>query len=84
MTEDDLAAQLRDDIASILGETDLGVDDDLPALGLDSIRLMVLVERWRGAGVDLTLLDALAAPTARGFAQAALRAAGAPRPGSGL
>ena len=42
--------RIRTDVAAALGEEpqDVGDDDDLFDLGLDSIRLMSLVEQWRG------------------------------------
>ncbi|MGK5637456.1 phosphopantetheine-binding protein [Streptomyces sp. URMC 126] len=61
---------LRHDVADVLGEdpADLPDDEDLRDLGLDSIRLMSLVERWRARGLaaDFTEL-AEAEPTLRGW-----------------
>ena len=57
---------LRVDLADVLGERpeDIGDDDDLRDLGLDSIRLMSLVETWRGRGAKADFADlAEAAPT---------------------
>ncbi|CAN7457544.1 isochorismatase family protein [Rhizobacter sp. LjRoot28] len=42
---------------------DLRVDDNLLDCGLDSIRLMTLVERWRRAGTPLTFVDLAEEPT---------------------
>ncbi|WNI26613.1 phosphopantetheine-binding protein [Streptomyces sp. ITFR-16] len=43
---------IRADIAELLGcePDEIGADDNLVDLGLDSMRIMVLVERWRAAG----------------------------------
>ena len=57
---------LRVDLADVLGERpeDIGDDDDLRDLGLDSIRLMSLVETWRARGAKADFADlAEAAPT---------------------
>lgn len=44
--------RIRADIAELLGcdPAEIGSDDNLVDLGLDSMRIMVLVERWRAAG----------------------------------
>ncbi|GGV22898.1 hypothetical protein GCM10010495_43180 [Kitasatospora herbaricolor] len=61
---------VRADLADILGERpeDIGDDDDLRDLGLDSMRLMHLVEIWRARGAKAEfaeLADLGAAPTVR-------------------
>ncbi|MEV4613131.1 phosphopantetheine-binding protein [Kitasatospora sp. NPDC049258] len=63
---------LRADLADILGERpeDIGDDDDLRDLGLDSIRLMSLVEIWRARGAKAEfadLADLGQAPTVRAW-----------------
>ncbi|MFF1909811.1 phosphopantetheine-binding protein [Kitasatospora sp. NPDC058218] len=63
------AESIRADIAELLGEEPeaVGDDDDLRDLGLDSMRLMHLIERWRarGARVEFADLADLGAPTVR-------------------
>ncbi|WP_432483539.1 phosphopantetheine-binding protein [Kineococcus esterisolvens] len=46
--------RVRADVAQLLGcdPADLDADEDLLDRGLDSIRLMTLVERWRRAGAS--------------------------------
>ncbi|NUT48703.1 MAG: acyl carrier protein [Saccharothrix sp.] len=46
------ADRVRGDVAALLGvdPAELGGDEDLLDLGLDSMRIMSLVERWRAAG----------------------------------
>ncbi|MDR1431790.1 MAG: phosphopantetheine-binding protein [Propionibacteriaceae bacterium] len=73
MNQIELAERLRRDIAETLGYSDFDITEDLTGVGLDSIRLMVLIERWRADGVEISFLDALAAPTALGLANAAIQ-----------
>ncbi|MER7920763.1 MULTISPECIES: phosphopantetheine-binding protein [unclassified Streptomyces] len=52
--------RIRADVAELLGcaPSEIAPDDDLRDLGLDSVRLMTLVERWRADGAgDLELPD---------------------------
>ncbi|GAA3462799.1 phosphopantetheine-binding protein [Saccharothrix longispora] len=46
------ADRVRADVADLLGvePAEVGADADLLDLGLDSMRIMSLVERWRAAG----------------------------------
>ncbi|MBF6049855.1 isochorismatase [Streptomyces sp. NRRL B-1677] len=58
------------DVAAVLGEEpgDVSVDENLQDLGLDSIRVMTLVERWRAAGNDVEFAALIeATPTIRGW-----------------
>ncbi|MFJ2609166.1 MULTISPECIES: phosphopantetheine-binding protein [unclassified Streptomyces] len=60
---------LLTDIAEVLDEDpgNIGWDDDLLDVGLDSIRLMHLTVRWRAAGVDIALLDLATETTPRAW-----------------
>lgn len=51
--------QMRADIARMIGEEpeEIGLDDNLMDLGLDSMRLMNLILMWQEAGVDLDFGD---------------------------
>ncbi|MFF7404291.1 phosphopantetheine-binding protein [Streptomyces murinus] len=52
--------RIRADVADLLGcaPSEIAPDDDLRDLGLDSVRLMTLVERWRADGAaELELPD---------------------------
>jgi aryl carrier-like protein len=54
------AARLRADVAELLAcdPAEIDPDEDLLDRGLDSVRLMSLVERWREAGAtDLEFPD---------------------------
>lgn len=48
------AERLRADVAEVLGAdaADIAPDEDLLDRGMDSIRLMSLVETWRTAGAE--------------------------------
>ncbi|MFJ5228724.1 phosphopantetheine-binding protein [Kitasatospora sp. NPDC088391] len=50
---------LRAEIADLLGEApeDIHDEDDLRDLGLDSMRLMHLVETWRARGARVEFAD---------------------------
>lgn len=57
--------RIRQDVAQLLQQpiSAIADDDNLVDCGLDSIRLMTLVERWRGAGIELTFVDLAEQPT---------------------
>lgn len=61
--------RLRDDIAHILHESpeDIGLDDNLMDLGLDSMRAMSLVTRWGSTGLTLDFSEFAARPTLSGW-----------------
>ena len=56
---------MRADVAEVLREpsAELGDDDNLLERGLDSIRLMSLVERWRRAGAEISFVELAERPT---------------------
>lgn len=54
---------------------ELAPDDDLFIAGLDSVRLMLLIDRWSALGVDLDPTQLLYDPTPRGFWEAIKHAA---------
>ncbi|MBV9791385.1 MAG: isochorismatase family protein, partial [Chloroflexi bacterium] len=53
------------DLADVLDEPDLALDADtnLIDLGLDSIRIMSLIERWRRDGVEVSFMELIDRPT---------------------
>jgi aryl carrier-like protein len=63
--------RLRLDVAAILGVApqSVAVDVSLLEQGLDSIRLMTLVERWRAQGASLTFADLAGCPTLSEWAE---------------
>ncbi|WP_298175670.1 phosphopantetheine-binding protein [Saccharomonospora sp.] len=46
--------RIRADVAELVGcdPADIAPDDNLFDLGIDSVRMMMLVERWRSAGAS--------------------------------
>ncbi|MFP2960193.1 isochorismatase family protein [Myxococcus sp. 1LA] len=58
-------AEVRAAVAELLQEPPeaLGDDDNLLERGLDSIRLMTLVEKWRAAGAETTFVELAERPT---------------------
>ena len=56
-------------LAGVLGvpPEDLAADDDLFIAGLDSVRPVMLIDRWAALGLDLDPAQLLDDPTPRGF-----------------
>lgn len=62
--------RMRRDIAAMLHEDDLseiGDDDNLMLLGLDSMSAMTLITRWQEAGVTVDFMDMAGATTLAGW-----------------
>ncbi len=53
------ADELREEVAAILElpVSEVTADDDLLDLGMDSVRLMTLVQRWKDRGVLVEFAD---------------------------
>jgi bifunctional isochorismate lyase / aryl carrier protein len=63
--------RLRADVARALEEppASLTDDEDLFERGLDSLRLMSLVEGWRAAGADVGFVDLVDTPTLQAWSR---------------
>jgi aryl carrier-like protein len=63
--------RIRSDVSDVLGISPVTVTDDTPLTdqGLDSIRLMSLVERWRAFGSTVTFADLAERPTLKDWAE---------------
>lgn len=72
--------RLRAEVAAVFpgGLDGVGPEEDLLELGIDSVRLMLLVERWQSAGFDVDLVGLAERPTLAGWLE--LLRAGAPAP----
>ncbi|ANH93886.1 MULTISPECIES: phosphopantetheine-binding protein [Streptomyces] len=63
--------RIREDVADVLGEDpeDIPVDENLADHGLDSVRLMTLVERWRrDHAADISFVDLATRPAIEAWA----------------
>lgn len=56
---------LREHVAEVLYESpsDIADDEDLTLRGLDSVRIMSLVERWRASGAEVSFVELAERPT---------------------
>ncbi|MYT75681.1 phosphopantetheine-binding protein [Streptomyces sp. cg28] len=64
--------QIRTDVADCLGEdpADIPVDENLVDHGLDSVRVMTLLERWRrDHGVTASFVDLAEQPAVEAWAK---------------
>ncbi|MCX4804052.1 MULTISPECIES: phosphopantetheine-binding protein [unclassified Streptomyces] len=59
------------DVADVLytEPADVSLEEDLLDQGLDSIRLMSLVEKWRAEGARISFVDLAERPTLRQWAE---------------
>ena len=57
--------RLREEVAELLAQSasELGAEENLLDRGLDSIRIMSLVERWRRQGAEVTFVELAERPT---------------------
>jgi bifunctional isochorismate lyase / aryl carrier protein len=62
------AQALRTRVAELLGEEPTDDQENLLDLGLDSIRLMAIVEQLRGDGHDVSFVDLAEQPTIAAWA----------------
>ncbi|MFD4366940.1 phosphopantetheine-binding protein [Rhodococcus sp. NPDC058521] len=62
--------RIRNDIAEVLEIPVADVDDTANLLdeGLDSVRVMTLLERWRESGAQVDLVDLISDPTVDAWA----------------
>ncbi|MBI1205756.1 MAG: phosphopantetheine-binding protein [Azospirillum sp.] len=68
-------ARMREDLAKILDlpSEAIAEDEDLIDLGLDSIRAMILVQRWQDQGARFDVSEFIARPTLRHWWQVVAR-----------
>ncbi len=69
MTDSLTRDQIRADVAELLhlAPSDVADDADLLTEGLDSVRILTLVERWRNAGANVSFLQLAEEPTLAGW-----------------
>ncbi|GIH78898.1 phosphopantetheine-binding protein [Planobispora longispora] len=65
------AVRLRAEIAELiyLDPEELDFDENLMDAGLDSIRVMTLIERWKREGVEVGFADLAERPTVAAWAE---------------
>jgi aryl carrier-like protein len=65
MTEPLTLDRVRQDVAELLYQQPDEVDEsaDLLAAGLDSVRILGLLERWREAGIQISFIELAETPT---------------------
>ncbi|MFC8710729.1 MULTISPECIES: phosphopantetheine-binding protein [unclassified Streptomyces] len=75
--------RLRDDLAELLyvEAEEVAVDENVFDQGLDSVRMMTLVEGWRAQGAEVGFAELAQRPTLTDWATL-LAPAGAPRAGA--
>ncbi|WP_432253563.1 phosphopantetheine-binding protein [Streptomyces sp. HNM1019] len=64
--------RIRDEVADCLGEdpADIPVDENLVDYGLDSVRIMTLLERWRrDHGATVSFVDLAEEPAVESWAR---------------
>jgi bifunctional isochorismate lyase/aryl carrier protein len=71
MNQAEALTRIRSEVAELLevAPEEIGDDDSLLDWGLDSLRVMTLVERWRSEGVEVSFVALAEEPTLRGFAR---------------
>ncbi|MFB7241916.1 amino acid adenylation domain-containing protein [Streptomyces populi] len=81
------AEEIRDTVAARLElpAAEIGFEEDLVTLGLDSLGMMSLAASWQEAGVEVTFGDLVEEPTVRAWAALLSRTddGAGPRPGAG-
>ncbi|MFJ7273752.1 phosphopantetheine-binding protein [Kitasatospora sp. NPDC098663] len=62
--------RIRTEVADLLGEdpADVPLDENLADWGLDSVRLMALVERWRAEGAEVAFVQLAERPAVEAWA----------------
>lgn len=73
-TTDRVRAQIADLLE--IPATDIADSDDLLDHGLDSVRVMTLVETWRAEGAEVSFVDLAETPTVEGWSRLLDRALG--------
>ncbi|MER8098658.1 phosphopantetheine-binding protein [Kitasatospora sp. NPDC094016] len=62
--------RIRTEVADLLGEdpADVPLDENLADWGMDSVRLMALVERWRAEGAEVAFVQLAERPAVEAWA----------------